>query len=89
MGEEFGAGWRLGASLTESAVASFEALHGVELPEAYRKFVLNVANGALGPPSYGLVPLGEPAGANSAHRVTGDSLKRPFPLTAAWIWEGN
>jgi hypothetical protein len=89
MEEEFGTGWRLGAPLTESAVLSFEASHGVELPEAYRKFVLNVANGALGPPFYSLVPLGEPAWANSAYRVTSDSLKRPFPLTAAWIWEGN
>ncbi len=89
MEEEFGTGWRLGAPLTESAVASFEASHGVELSDAYRTFVVSAADGAVGPPHYGLVRLGEPAGANSGHRVTSGSLKRPFPLTAAWLWEGN
>ncbi|MBY8877636.1 SMI1/KNR4 family protein [Actinacidiphila acidipaludis] len=68
-------------------VRAFEAAHGVVLPEPYRTFVAEMADGsAVGPPAYGLVPLGtlpEGWGQGRPERV----LDRPFPLTEPWFWE--
>ena len=68
---------------------AFEASHRVKLPEPYRTFVVSVANGAIGPPHYGLVGFGEPAWEGAGQRLTAESLQRPFPLTVAWLWDGN
>jgi hypothetical protein len=77
------------APLGWDAVHAFEAAHGVELPEPYRTFVAEVADGAkAGPPHYGLVGLADlPAdwGDDGGDRV----LSRPFPLTETWIWESD
>ena len=89
------AGHPLGPALGWPAVHAFEAEHGVVLPELYRLFVATIGNGcADGPPSYGLVRLGEPAdrrgdGAPLGCAITPGSPGRPFPLTAAWIWEDD
>lgn len=88
MQRHFQQGWQLGEPIGEEATAAFESAHGVMLPEPYRSFVALTANGATGPPSYGLVPLGEPAG-HGGYAITSGSLARPFPLTEAWIWEDD
>ena len=86
---EFGPAWRIGDPAGEAAVAAFEAANKISLPAQHRAFVVGVANGACGPPSYGWVALGEPAGSNSSHIVRPGSMARPFPLTESWIWEGT
>lgn len=69
------------------AVRSFEAEHGIVLPEPYRTFVAEVCDGLrAGPPHYGLLPLGQTPsdwGPDRSERL----LAEPFPLTAAWLWE--
>ncbi|MFJ4340136.1 SMI1/KNR4 family protein [Streptomyces sp. NPDC088915] len=71
------------------AVRSFEAEHGVVLPEPYRTFVAEVCDGLrAGPPSYGLLPLAQTPpdwGADRPERL----LAQPFPLTEAWLWEDD
>ncbi len=89
MDTEFGPKWRSGGAAGEDAVAAFESKHRISLPDGYRAFVADAANGAVGPPQYGLVPLGEPAGANSYHIVRPGSLAQPFPLTEFWLWDGT
>lgn len=83
---QFGPEWQRAPGIGEDAVAAFEAANGITLPEPYRAFVAETANGAVGPPYYGLVPLGAPAGANS-YEIGPGSLARPFPLTEFWLWE--
>ncbi|MEU2898042.1 SMI1/KNR4 family protein [Streptomyces sp. NPDC001273] len=69
------------------AVRAFEAEHGVVLPEPYRTFVAEIANGsASGPPHYGLLPLGRLPDDWDGDAEDRD-LSRPFPLTGAWLWE--
>lgn len=71
------------------AVRAFEAEHGVVLPEPYRTFVAEIADGwRPGPPEYGLMPLGEvPRDWGTARPVR--ELGRPFPLTESWFWEDD
>ncbi|MEV0675011.1 SMI1/KNR4 family protein [Actinosynnema sp. NPDC050436] len=80
---------RGGAPLGWDAVRAFEAAHGVELPEPYRTFVAEVADGVpAGPPEYGVVELADLPrdwGAGRPERV----LAEPFPLTATWVWEND
>ncbi|MEV0029788.1 HEAT repeat domain-containing protein [Nocardia sp. NPDC050793] len=62
--EAFGArthGFRLNPPLSESTVAAFETEHDVVLPEGYRRFLLEIADGGAGP-SYGLLELAEAYG---------------------------
>ncbi|MEE1752141.1 SMI1/KNR4 family protein [Streptomyces sp. SP18CS02] len=69
------------------AVRAYEAHHGIVLPEPYRTFVAEVADGcAAGPPVHGLVPLAEPPSDRGDGGPVRD-LGRPFPLTEAWLWE--
>ncbi|WP_435127538.1 SMI1/KNR4 family protein [Actinacidiphila sp. bgisy144] len=75
------------SALGWAGVRRFEAEHGVLLPEPYRTFVAEVADGsALGPPEYGLAPLGADAGQNGGRKR---ELARPFPLTEGWVWEDD
>ncbi|WP_225802463.1 SMI1/KNR4 family protein [Streptomyces sp. NK15101] len=71
------------------AVRSFEAEHGIVLPEPYRTFVAEVCDGLrAGPPYYGLLPLAQTPpdwGADRPERL----LAEPFPLTEAWLWEAE
>ncbi|MEU2655141.1 SMI1/KNR4 family protein [Streptomyces sp. NPDC007325] len=71
------------------AVRSFEAEHGIVLPEPYRTFVAEVCDGLLvGPPYYGLLPL---ADIPDDWDTDGSErrLAEPFPLTTAWDAEGD
>ena len=83
-------GLELGPCLPESAICEFEEKYGVTLPEGYRNFLLHVGNGGLGPPEYGLVPLGHGIANGSPWDDSGDYLSRlreAFPLTEPVIWD--
>lgn len=71
------------------AVRSFEAGHGIVLPEPYRTFVAEICDGLRpGPPYYGLLPLAQTPpdwGSGRPERL----LAEPFPLTEAWLWEDD
>ncbi|MEU2062405.1 SMI1/KNR4 family protein [Streptomyces sp. NPDC013455] len=71
------------------AVRSFEAEHGIVLPEPYRTFVAEICDGLrAGPPYYGLLPLAQTPpdwGQDRPDRL----LAEPFPLTEAWLWEDD
>ncbi|MGW2397266.1 SMI1/KNR4 family protein [Kitasatospora sp. NPDC001664] len=92
--EAFPPEWRE-PPLGRRAVAAWETEHGVTLPEPYRSFVAEVANGSsLGPAEDGgLQPLGLlPAqwpdlGAASSTGPGGRRPAAPFPVGAAWCWE--
>jgi SMI1 / KNR4 family (SUKH-1) len=84
----FGPAWRTGPPLGMAAVAAFEAEHAVELPEPYRLFITDIANGAIGPPHYGLLPIGERKHM-SVGPVEPTDLARPFPLEIPWVWEDD
>ncbi|CAM5274683.1 hypothetical protein STANM309S_06462 [Streptomyces tanashiensis] len=71
------------------AVRSFEAEHGIVLPEPYRTFVAEICDGLrAGPPYYGLLPFAQTPpdwGSDRPERL----LAEPFPLTEAWLWEAE
>ncbi len=76
----------------EIEVAAFEARAGIELPEDYRRFILEVGNGGEGPPDCGLLPLGatpENDVPGYLRQGYGDLLRRPFPFVEHWIWEAE
>lgn len=75
------------APATLREVEAFEARHRVQLPAAYRTFILETANGGSFGPEYGQLPLGSvPAPWAPIHNYA-DRLTRPFPLTEEWVWE--
>ncbi|MFD9327084.1 SMI1/KNR4 family protein [Streptomyces sp. NPDC060065] len=75
------------SALGWEAVHSFEAEHGIVLPEPYRTFVAEITDGSYsGPPEYGLLPVAELPddwGDEDQER----NLGSPFPLAEAWLWE--
>ncbi|WLQ39335.1 SMI1/KNR4 family protein [Streptomyces laculatispora] len=75
------------STLGWEAVHAFESAHEIVLPEPYRSFVAEIADGSFsGPPAYGLLPVAELPddwGDDGQDRV----LSKPFPLTTAWMWE--
>ncbi|WP_328466424.1 SMI1/KNR4 family protein [Streptomyces sp. NBC_00448] len=84
------------SALGWEGVRAFEAECGVVLPEPYRTFVAEVADGSpLGPPEFGLVSLGGAGGDDGRSGQKGRNgrrereLGRPFPLTDAWVWEDD
>jgi hypothetical protein len=79
--------------MPEHAIAAFEARCGCILPEGYREFLRHVGNGGVGPPSYGLLPLGEmPSDLTEEQSRPWSELervRRPFPFTQPWVWENG
>lgn len=71
------------------AVQAFEIEHGITLPEPYRTFVAEIADGCSdGPPHYGLLPLAAlPNHSDWSNKHVDRRLDKPFPLTEAWVWE--
>jgi hypothetical protein len=70
------------------AVQTWETSHGVVLPEPYRMFIAEIADGSsLGPPEDdGLLPLNWlPADWSSKER----DVAADFPLVEAWFWEDD
>jgi len=82
---------RLNPPLDEDAIAEFERRYGIQLPAAYRTFLLVMGNGGKGPPEDGVVRLGEvPEYMSSEEQaIWGDlgRLSKPFPFTGPWVWE--
>ncbi|GAA4596148.1 hypothetical protein GCM10023194_67540 [Planotetraspora phitsanulokensis] len=82
----FPAEWRE-PPLGLEGVAAWEGENGARLPEPYRTFIAEVANGSsLGPPEDGgLLPLGwlPPGWPDQGDRIPGAA----FPLDHAWHWE--
>ncbi|MFJ8546739.1 SMI1/KNR4 family protein [Streptomyces sp. NPDC093586] len=74
-------------ALGPEAVRAFEAEHGIVLPEPYRTFVAQIADGSRqGPPAHGLLGPGElPAGWGGDPSAR--DLSEPFPPTEPWLRE--
>ena len=71
-----------------SVVGKFEAKHGFELPEGYRRFLTEVGNGGAGP-YYGVFKFREMDDCYSFQRWSENdgfvgTLSKPFPHTRAW-----
>ncbi|KAK2741520.1 hypothetical protein FQN55_008272 [Onygenales sp. PD_40] len=70
------------APLGWPAVHAFESENDITLPEPYRTFVAEIADGcSSGPPEWGLLPL------RLGEEQTLDDLATPFPLTKPWMFE--
>jgi hypothetical protein len=86
-------GMRLGPALPEHEIAAFEARCSCALPEGYRAFLRHLGNGGVGPPSQGLLPLGKTpsdmTGEESRPWAELGQVRRPFPFTRPWVWEGG
>src|SRR5262245_31174870 len=63
--------------LEARSLLEFERRQGIELPDEYRDFLLQVANGGAGPGCDGLWSL-------NVEKDYGDLLRRPFPFTDLW-----
>ena len=78
----------LNPPVSEATVREFETKHAIQLPQDYRRFLLEVGNGGAGP-YYGLFKLGEAdSGFGHSSWTEGDGfvgdLSEPFPHTEAW-----
>jgi hypothetical protein len=80
-------------TLAEVEIRGFETRHGIELPDGYRRFLQEIGNGGEGPGIDGLAPLGAVPSElpPSWEREWRDlpNIRKPFPLTDAWVWEGE
>ncbi|MFI5532016.1 barstar family protein [Kitasatospora sp. NPDC051853] len=95
--QRFGAaghGYRLRPPLAEETIRSFESQHAVRLPDSYRSFLKDIADGGAGP-AHGLVGLMEEVDQEEAlydlreeDRCAG-FLSAPFPHTGEWPGPGK
>ena len=79
--------YKLNPPLSVSVMEAFEKRHGVSLPEDYRFFITEIANGGAGP-SYGVFPFGKQTYGSDLHDweaegLVGD-LSKPFRHTSSW-----
>jgi hypothetical protein len=81
----------LNAVLTEEQVTAFEAQHLISLPHGYRRFLLEIGNGGIGPPCYGMYALGTLDTETSRYRFPKQQdltrVSMVFPFTSYWVWE--
>jgi len=77
-----------GTPLGWEAVHAFEEQQGIVLPEPYRTCVAEIADGATGPPDFGMVKLGSLPERRAGAWLERD-LTKPFPLIETWVWEGD
>ena len=73
----------LGPVLTEAEVQAFEEPRGMTLPEAYRRFLLEVGNGFAWAGGYRALTF-PPTDRKKAER-----LAAPFSFEHEWIWEAE
>lgn len=81
------------ARLSSGTVDAYEKRHGIQLPSAYRDFLIHVGNGGKGPPEYGVVPLGhiptDMATDENAAWLSLPDVGKVFPFTKTWVWENG
>ena len=82
---------KLNSPLSQHAVEDFEASYNIRLPEAYRRFLLEVGDGGDGPPYYALVRLADAVRGQYERNPQTDERERfrpdlPFPITDNWVW---
>ena len=80
--------YTLNPVVRNSVVTNFEAKHGIELPEDYRRFMTELGNGGAGP-YYGLFKFREMDDCHSFQRWKENdgfvgTLSEPFPHTRSW-----
>jgi hypothetical protein len=80
--------YMLNPVVRNSVVTNFEAKHGIELPEDYRRFMTELGNGGAGP-YYGLFKFREMDDCHSFQRWKENdgfvgTLSEPFPHTRSW-----
>ena len=82
--------FKLNPKKTEEELLKFEKENQIQLPPAYRNFLLLIANGGLGP-YYGLEPLenGKFIDLDSKDPEHLIDLSKPFPLSSLGIWIGR
>lgn len=84
---------RIGPCMSEFDLLAFEDRYNISLPAEYRQFLLQIGNGALGPPHYGLIKLAEPPvvlkDSRSHWRETLLKMGKVFPFTKTWVWESG
>lgn len=82
----------LNPAIRESEVRAFESKYAIRLPEAYRRFLIEIGNGGAGP-YYGLQTLGDSLFASLDYKRANELLdpSKPFLLTEAWnmTFEGD
>lgn len=71
----------LGPALPEAEVRAFEEAHGITLPEAYRRYLLEVGNGFEWEGGYPFLAF--------PPDVRENRLDIPFPFQREWIWEAE
>ncbi len=80
---------KLGQAASEESVELFEKKYRIRLPEEYRSFVMGLGSGGDAPPFYNMFRL-EDADHDELGRIyDGYAPHLDFPLTDAWIWEGE
>jgi SMI1 / KNR4 family (SUKH-1) len=72
--------YKLRRRAQESTVVTFEQRYGIELPQDFRRFLLELGNGGAGP-YYGILGLDELYEANKDYWC---DLTKPFPYSDAW-----
>lgn len=72
---------KLGPILTEQTVCNFEQTYMMKLPEAYRRFLLEVGDGCMWHSGYQLLSL------NRMDNLKQEKLSLSFPFDDEWIWE--
>ncbi len=79
--------YKLNPPLSPKAIGRIEKSHGMTLPEAYRRFLLEIGNGGAGP-FYGLFKLGthDDEFDHCTWKQGGliGDLSKPFPHSKAW-----
>lgn len=71
----------LGPAVSEETVRAFEEACGAALPEAYRRYLLEVGNGFRWENGYPFLSF--------PPKEKAERLSAPFPFEEAWVWEAE